>query len=99
VTFANGGTAYAETAGEGEAAFRMLVVDRAARGSGVGGALVGACIDRARAAGARTLRLSTQPNMRAAHRLYRRFGFVRTPERDWSPGHGENLITFELDLG
>ena len=99
VTFALGGTRWAETARPGEAAFRMLVVDPAARGAGVGAALVTYCVDRARTAGARALRLSSGPEMAAAHRLYARLGFVRTPEDDWTPEPGVNLITFAMDLG
>ena len=42
--------------------------------------------------------LSTDPGMRAAHRLYERFGFTRAPERDWSPVPGVDLIAFALNL-
>ena len=97
VTFAPGGSPYAETASPGEAGFRMLVVDPAARGRGVGEALVRACLDRARATGAQLLRLSTQPDMQAAHRLYRRLGFVRTPDLDWEPMPGVTLVTYALE--
>jgi ribosomal protein S18 acetylase RimI-like enzyme len=44
-----------------EAGFRMLVVDPACRGLGIGAALVHACLDRARAAGKRRMVLSTDP--------------------------------------
>lgn len=99
VAFVLPGSVYAELAGEREAEFRMLVVDRPARGRGVGGALVRACVTRARAVGATTLRLSTQHNMTAAHRLYERLDFRRTPERDWSPLPGVTLLAYALDLG
>lgn len=99
VTYAAGGSAYAETAaGADEAGFRMLVVDPAARGRGVGRALVEECVRRARADGARVLRLSTQDAMAAAGRLYGRLGFVRTPHLDWTPEPGVQLITYELVL-
>jgi ribosomal protein S18 acetylase RimI-like enzyme len=81
-----------------EAAFRMLVVDPAVRGSGVGELLVRECLDRARAAGKRRMVLSTDPGMRAAHRLYQRLGFTRLPERDWSPLPGVNLMAYGLDF-
>ena len=32
--------------------------------------------------------------MTAAGRLYLRLGFARTPERDWSPEPGVDLITY-----
>lgn len=81
-----------------EAGFRMLVVDRAARGAGVGELLVRTCLDRARAAGRRRIVISTDPRMTAAHRLYERLGFTRLPERDWSPMEGIDLLVYALDL-
>ena len=81
-----------------EAAFRMLVVDPAARGLGVGELLVRSCLDRARAAGRRRMVLSTAPGMTAAHRLYERMGFTRLPERDWSPAPGIDLRVYALEL-
>jgi ribosomal protein S18 acetylase RimI-like enzyme len=81
-----------------EAAFRMLVVDPAARGTGVGELLVQACLERARAAGKRSMVLSTDPRMHAAHRLYARLGFTRQPERDWSPLPGVRLMVFARPL-
>ncbi|MFI0355471.1 GNAT family N-acetyltransferase [Actinomadura sp. 9N407] len=89
---------YAELAGPDEAEFRMLAVLERARGTGVGRALVQACVQRAREAGLAALRLSTQSNMHTAHRMYERMGFTRTPERDWSPVPGLGLMTYELVL-
>jgi len=37
--------------------------------------------------------------MLAAHRLYRRLGFVRVPERDWEPVPGVVLWAFGIELG
>ena len=82
-----------------EAGFRMLVVDHAVRGGGIGELLVRSCLDRARAAGKRRVVISTDPRMTAAHRLYERFGFTRLPERDWSPMEGVHLLVYGLDLG
>ena len=65
------------------ATIRMLGVSEAARGRGVGEALVQACVERARASGAARLWLHTEPFMDAAQRLYARLGFVRAPELDW----------------
>ena len=65
------------------ATIRMLGVAATARGQGIGEALARACVERARAAGARRIWLHTEPFMQAAHRLYERLGFVRAPEKDW----------------
>ena len=86
------------TESDDEAAFRMLAVDPALRGRGVGELLVRACLDRARAAGKRRMVLSTDPRMTAAHRLYERLGFRRLAERDWSPAPGVDLLVYALDL-
>jgi ribosomal protein S18 acetylase RimI-like enzyme len=98
VTFAPPDSSYAEITGPGEAGFRMLAVDPTARGRGVGEALVRACIGRAAALGCSVLRLSTLPDMTAAHRLYQRLGFYRTPDLDWEPMPGDRLLTYALDL-
>ena len=86
------------TASEDEASFRMLVVDPAARGRGVGELLVTTCLTRAQAAGKRRTVISTDPRMVAAHRIYERLGFVRLPERDWSPLPGVTLMAYTKDL-
>jgi len=56
-----------------------VVVDSAARGQGVGAALVTRAVGLARASGARTVDLTSRPSRDAANRLYRRLGFT---ERD-----------------
>ncbi|MFF8844673.1 GNAT family N-acetyltransferase [Streptomyces sp. NPDC015127] len=99
VAFVPSGGPYADVAGPGEAEFRTLAVAEAARGRGAGEALVRACVERARTVpGCRRVVLSTQPAMHAAHRIYERLGFVRTPERDWSPVPNLTLLTYALDL-
>jgi GNAT superfamily N-acetyltransferase len=98
VTYVPAQTPWAEISRPDEAEFRMLAVAEAAEGRGVGGALVEACIDRARADGASALVISTTPRMRRAHELYERRGFVRTPNRDWSPRAGIDLMTYRLDV-
>jgi ribosomal protein S18 acetylase RimI-like enzyme len=86
------------TTSDEESAFRMLVVDPAARGRGIGELLVTTCLDRARAVGKRRMVLSTDPRMTAAHRLYERMGFRRLPERDWSPMPGVELLVYAREL-
>lgn len=98
VTFAAHGSEYAEQCTGGEAVFRMLVVAPGARGTGVGRSLVQLCIDRAGELGLRRLRLSTQTFMVDARRLYERMGFTRTPDRDWGPRPGIDLLTYAVDL-
>ena len=86
------------TASDDEAAFRMLVVDPAAQGRGVGELLVRTCLERAQAAGKRRMVLSTDLRMTTAQRLYGRLGFTRLPERDWSPEPGIDLLVYARDL-
>jgi ribosomal protein S18 acetylase RimI-like enzyme len=81
-----------------EAAFRMLVVDPAAQGQGIGELLVTTCLERARAAGKRRMVISTDPLMTAAHRLYERLGFTRLPERDWRPQPGVDLLVYSREI-
>lgn len=98
VTLLLDGGPYAQIARPGEAEFRLLAVDPAARGRGAGECLVRCCIDQARGRGFDRLVLSTQPSMTAAHRLYERLGFRRTPERDWRLPHGVAMLVYTYDL-
>lgn len=68
------------------AAFRLLAVDPAKRGRGVGRLLTLECIDDARAAGAPALGLHTTAPMRIARAMYERMGFERAPRYDFRPG-------------
>ena len=52
-----------------------VVVDDAARGTGVAAALVQAALDLSAEVGARTVDLTSRPDREAAHRLYPRMGF------------------------
>lgn len=69
-----------------------------ARKQGVGKALIGACEARARALGFCSMVLSTQPGMLPAQALYRRLGYERNPDRDWSNKNGKSYIAFEKKL-
>ena len=88
----------AEVMLEGEAGIRMLGVDPAAWGRGVGIALTEACIELARAEGKRRIVLSSTPQMTTAHRMYTKLGFLRMPELDWAPIPEVPLLVFALDL-
>jgi GNAT superfamily N-acetyltransferase len=96
VTYCPSASAWREIAAEDEGEFRMLAVSGAARGRGVGLALIEACLDRAREAGMRGVAISTMSEMTDAHRLYGRLGFTRVPDSDWSPQSGVCLMAFRL---
>ncbi len=65
-----------------------VVVDEAARGKGVGDALVRRLLDLARSKGVRGVSLTSNTNRRAANRLYVRLGFL--------PG-STNLYYYKFD--
>ncbi|MDT0531101.1 GNAT family N-acetyltransferase [Micromonospora sp. DSM 115977] len=99
VTLVLPGTRYAELSRAGEAEFRMLAVDPAAQGRGVGAALVEACVSRATELGCSAVVICVREGFAAsAQRLYRRRGFVRVPELDWAPVDGVHLLGLRLEL-
>jgi ribosomal protein S18 acetylase RimI-like enzyme len=89
---------YSEELSEGEAGIRMLAVDPAQQGRGVGRALTLTCLERARGGGRKRLVLHTGTWMPAAIRLYEGMGFVRVPEIDFSPAPGIDLLGYSIDL-
>ncbi len=99
VTYCPGGSPLRELAVRGDQSeFRMLAVDPAARGRGVGRVLVESCIDRARREGAHELVICSMPSMSSAHRLYGSLGFSRAPDLDWRPVPAVLLQGFRLSL-
>jgi GNAT superfamily N-acetyltransferase len=91
--------AYGALAGASDAPeLRLLAVAPGARGRGVGEALVRACAERARAAGATALGLHTSASMAAAQRMYARLGFARAPESDFAPDGAELVEGYRLRL-
>lgn len=74
------------------AKLRLLYVEPDARGLGIGAALVGACVDFARAAGYRKLVLWTQSVLSAARRIYQKSGFRLVREEPHS-SFGHDLVS------
>jgi len=73
------GSPWLEWTEDDEVQFRLLAVDTAVRGRGVGEAIVRECMARA---GTRPVMIHTTKWMRPAQRLYARTGFDRRPDRD-----------------
>ena len=82
VTYVPGLGPMAEFTDPDACGIRMLAVSGDHRGRGVGQALVEACLERAIAGGRHRVILHSTEWMAAAHRLYERLGFVRTPALD-----------------
>ena len=82
----------------GQPEVRLLAVAPAARGRGIGRALIEECACRARRSGARLLTLHTTDMMRVAVRMYERMGFVRAPELDYRPAPGVVVKGYALNL-
>jgi DNA-binding MarR family transcriptional regulator/N-acetylglutamate synthase-like GNAT family acetyltransferase len=84
---------------EQTAKLRLLLVEPAARGTGLGSHLVARCVGFARDAGYRCIELWTQRNLSAARRLYQRTGFTKVSE---APHHsfGHDLVgeTWRIEL-
>jgi len=73
------------------AKLRLLIVEPAARGRGLGRRLVEECIAFARARGYRKLALWTQSNLAAARAIYKRCGFRRVRKERHS-SFGADLV-------
>lgn len=98
VTIAEPGSPWREVGTDDQLEFRMLAVSPAARGRGVGEAMTRWVLDCAVERGFTAVALSSSEKMHAAHRLYERLGFRRTPELDWRPEPDVPLITYRLDV-
>lgn len=82
---------------EGDAGFRVLAVDPAAEGHGVGRGLVEACINAARHHGRHRIVIVTMAWMHRAHRLYEGLGFERRPDLDLRfPSGVGYVLTFDV---
>lgn len=98
VTFCPLGSPYRELADDTEGEFRMLAVEPAARGLGVGRALVRHCLEHSAASGFVGVVICSLPVMTAAHALYVSIGFKRDRSLDWSPVPGVELWGFRKSL-
>jgi ribosomal protein S18 acetylase RimI-like enzyme len=98
MTYVPGPGPYSEGEFGDAATIRMLAVDRAVRGRGVGRALVEAAIERARADGRPAIGIFTRPFMTVAQGLYGSLGFHRQPDLDWEFEPGEWLLAYRLEL-
>jgi predicted N-acetyltransferase YhbS len=77
---------------------RLLAVTPAARGQGIGKALMLACIAQARRAGESVLTLHSNDLMQIAIRIYERLGFQRDPEMDFRPAENAVIKGYRLDM-
>jgi GNAT superfamily N-acetyltransferase len=80
------------------AAFRLLAVDPAARGKGIGRRLTEVCVERARAEGAPALGLHTTDAMKVAREMYEKLGFERAPKYDFHPSPQIAVEAYRLEF-
>lgn len=94
-----GSIALARSGEEGVAKLRLLLVEDAARGYGLGSRLVDECHRYARAAGYRKVRLWTTDQQAEARHIYRNKGYVLVAE-EAVHAFGKDMVneTWELDL-
>lgn len=92
--YGSGGTATLERDAAG---IRLLGVDPAVRGLGVGKALTNACLDLARAQGRAQVILHTTRAMQQAWRMYEGMGFQRSEDLDFEQA-GFPVFGFRLGL-
>lgn len=95
ITVAEAGSEYADIALPGEIELRMLGVDHAFRGQGLGELMMRSAIEFAHERDQAAVWSLVHDNEKAA-RLYEKMGLKRVPERDWVvpelPGLGAMLV-------
>ena len=77
---------------------RLLAVDPALQGHGIGKALLFECIKRAQNSGHSTLGLHTGDAMQKAIQMYEHMGFVHVPELDFQTEDGSIMKGYRLEL-
>lgn len=99
VTLTFAGQTYSEIAVENELEFRMLAVNPAVQGSGIGRAVVRQIIEHAQSLpGIEAISITCATFMDRAHTLYESLGFGRVPSRDWYvPGEDVLLWVFRKE--
>ncbi|GIF22338.1 GNAT superfamily N-acetyltransferase [Actinoplanes tereljensis] len=93
------GSVFCVDGGSQTAVLRVLILDPAARGTGLGGRLVDTCVGYARNVGYKRMTLWTTDGLDAARNLYLRRGFRLTGEEP-QRRFGADLVgqTYELAL-
>jgi GNAT superfamily N-acetyltransferase len=93
------GCVFCVAADDQTAQLRLLLVDSAVRGHGTGARLVDGCLDFARAAGYKRMKLWTNHPLVAARRIYLSRGF-RLAAEEPHHSYGADLVgqVYELDL-
>jgi GNAT superfamily N-acetyltransferase len=92
------GCVFCVAADDQTAQLRVLLVDPAARGHGLGGRLVDECLEFARAAGYSRMKLWTNHPLTAARQIYLARGF-RLVEEEPHRSFGADLIGQVYELG
>ena len=94
------GCVFVVTQNKATAKLRLLLVEPAARGTGLGRRLVDECIAFARAKGYRTMVLWTHSHLTAARAIYRRTGFRKLPRTEVHDSFGPKAVSefWELKL-
>ena len=90
--YGSGGTATQEKNASG---FRLLAVDSSIRGQGLGKLLSLACIEKAKAHHQENLVIHTTKSMQIAWGMYKKLGFKRATDLDFSQGE---LLVFGFRL-
>jgi len=97
-TIALAGSEHSEIALESESEFRYMGVRPDVWGRGIGSALVAASEVQARQAGANSVVISVIEHNVAGLAMYEKSGFMRLPERDWSPHEDIRLLVLRKAL-